>query len=303
VSGVTLGLVLATLAGLSTLLGASVTLFAKTPGPRFMAFTLGLSGGVMIYVSFVELLGSSVATLGVVPANLTFFLGMGLMFLIDVLIPHEYLAEHVCDPPPGLCPQDLSSEEPGSDELGCRRSGRRGRRFDGRGPRGRGAGRRGGLDQQARLLKIGLFVALGIGIHNFPEGMVTLAGALHDPSVGLAIAVAVAIHNIPEGLAVALPILAATGSRRKAFMWAALSGLAEPLGAGLTAAILVPILSPAVLGYALAAVAGIMVFVALDELIPASREYHSGHWAILGIVAGMIVMAMSLGLLTSTIFS
>jgi ZIP family zinc transporter len=293
VSGVGYGLVLATLAGLSTLMGAGVALFLRAPGSRIMAFTLGLSGGVMIYVSFVELLGSSVTAIGFMPANLTFFLGMGVMFLIDVLIPHEYLAEHVCDPPPGLCPETLASEE-----LSCRVPGRRGRRFDGRGPRGRGAERQGGLDQQARLLKIGLFVALGIGIHNFPEGMVTLAGVLHDPSVGLAIAIAVAVHNVPEGLAVAMPILAATGSRRKAFTWAALSGLAEPVGAGVTAAVLVPFLSESLLGYALAAVAGIMVFIALDELIPASRDYHSGHYAILGIVAGMIVMALSLGVLT-----
>jgi ZIP family zinc transporter len=252
--------VLATLAGLSTLIGAGVALFLRAPGSRVMALTLGLSGGVMIYVSFVELLGSSVAAIGFLPANLTFFLGMGVMFLIDTLIPHEYLAEHVCDAP--------------DSRPGC----------------GRG--------EQARLLKIGLFVALGIGIHNFPEGMVTLAGTLHDPSVGLAIAIAVAIHNIPEGLAVAMPILAATGSRRKAFRWAALSGLAEPVGAAVTAAVLVPFLSDALVGYALAAVAGIMVFIALDELIPASREYHSGHYAILGIVAGMVVMALSLGLLT-----
>ena len=251
--GIGLGLVLATLAGLSTLIGASAALLTKAPGPRFMAFTLGLSGGVMIYVSFVELLGSSVAVLGFVPAQVTFFLGMGLMFLIDVLIPHEYLAEHVC------------------------------RTAD---------------ERQARLMKTGLFVALGIGIHNFPEGMVTLAGAFHDPSVGLAIAVAVAIHNIPEGLAVAVPILAATGSRRKAFTWAALSGLAEPVGAGLAAAVLAPILSDRVLGYALAAVAGIMVFVALDELIPVSRDFDRGHWSIFGIIAGMVVMAASLALLT-----
>jgi zinc transporter, ZIP family len=293
VSDVGYGLVLATLAGLSTLIGAGVALFLRAPGSRVMAFTLGLSGGVMLYVSFVELLGSSVTAIGFLPANLTFFLGMGVMFLIDVLIPHEYLAEHVCEPPPGLCLEKLDSEE-----LSCCGPGRGRRRFDGRGPRGRGAGCQDGLDQQARLLKIGLFVALGIGIHNFPEGMVTLAGALHDPSVGLAIAIAVAIHNIPEGLAVAMPILAATGSRRKAFRWAALSGLAEPVGAGLTAAVLVPFLSQTLLGYALAAVAGIMVFIALDELIPASREYHSGHYAILGIVAGMVVMALSLGLLT-----
>lgn len=298
-SGVGLGLVLATLAGLSTLVGASVMLFVRAPGPRVMAFTLGLSGGVMLYVSFVELLASSVAAIGFLPANLTFFLGMGLMFLIDVLIPHEYLTEHVCEPPAGL-----------AAEAAPRGRGGRARRLDGHGPwgiapggaapRGRGHGGRGCLDQQARLLKIGLFVALGIGIHNFPEGMVTLAGALHDPSVGLAIAIAVAIHNIPEGLAVAMPILTSTGSRRKAFTWAALSGLAEPIGAGLTAAVLLPILSDTVLGYALAAVAGIMVFVALDELIPISREYHRGHWAIVGIVAGMIVMTLSLGLLTVT---
>ena len=293
-SGVGYGLVLATLAGLSTLIGAGVALFLRAPGSRVMAVTLGLSGGVMIYVSFVELLGSSVASIGFLPANITFFLGMGVMFLIDILIPHEYLAEHVCEPPPGLCLERTDREG-----FVCRGPGRRGRRFDGHGPRGRGTADRNGFDQQARLLKIGLFVALGIGIHNFPEGMVTLAGALHDPSVGLAIAIAVAIHNIPEGLAVAMPILAATGSRRKAFRWAALSGLAEPVGAGLTAAVLVPFLSEALLGYALAAVAGIMVFIALDELIPASRDYHSGHWAIVGVVAGMIVMALSLGLLTS----
>jgi ZIP family zinc transporter len=128
--------------------------------------------------------------------------------------------------------------------------------------------------------------------------MVTLAGALHNPSVGLAIAIAVAIHNIPEGLAVAMPILAATGSRKKAFTWAALSGLAEPVGAGLAAAVLAPILSNRVLGYALAAVAGIMVFVALDELIPVSRDFDRGHWSIFGIIAGMVVMAASLALLT-----
>jgi ZIP family zinc transporter len=251
--GIGLGLVLATLAGLSTLIGAAVALLARAPGPRFMSFTLGLSGGVMIYVSFVELLGSSVAVLGFLPAQAAFFVGMGLMFLIDALIPHEYLAEHVC------------------------------RTAD---------------EKQARLMKTGLFVALGIGIHNFPEGMVTLAGALHNPSVGLAIAAAVAIHNIPEGLAVAVPILAATGSRRKAFTWAALSGLAEPIGAGLAAAVLAPILSDRVLGYALAAVAGIMVFVALDELIPVSRDFDRGHWSIFGVIAGMVVMAGSLALLT-----
>ncbi|MCX6092275.1 MAG: zinc transporter ZupT [Candidatus Bipolaricaulota bacterium] len=251
--GVGLGLLLATLAGLSTLIGAVVAIRTRTPGPRFMAFTLGLSGGVMVYVSFVELLGGAVDVLGFLPAQAAFFLGMGVMFLIDVAIPHEYLAEHVC-----------RTED----------------------------------ERKAQLMKTGLFVALGIGIHNFPEGMITFTGALHNPSVGFAIATAIAIHNIPEGIAVAVPILAATGSRRKAFTWAALSGLAEPVGAGLAAAVLAPILSDRVLGYALAAVAGIMVFVALDELIPVARDFDRGHWSIVGLIVGMMVMAGSLVLLT-----
>ncbi len=245
-SGMGLGLLLATLAGLSTLLGAAAALIARAPGPRAMAFILGFSGGVMLHVSYVELLGSATAAVGFAAGHVAFFIGMAAMFAIDVLIPHEYFAEH-------------------------RRNG--------------------------GLAKTGLFVALGLGIHNFPEGMVTLAGTLQDPSMGLAIAAAVAIHNIPEGLAVAAPILAATGSRRKAFLWAALSGLAEPAGALVAAGVLLPFLTDRLLGHLLAAVGGIMVFIALDELIPVSRELDGGHWAIVGVVAGMVVMAASLGIL------
>ncbi|MBU0596420.1 ZIP family metal transporter, partial [Candidatus Bipolaricaulota bacterium] len=212
--GFALGLILSTIAGLSTLIGSALGLVTRNPGPRFMALTLGFSAGVMLHVSFVELLQKGVGTVGFAPAHVAFFVGMAVMFVVDVLIPHDYLAEHD-------------------------HSGR--------------------TSHQSALLKTGLFVALGIGIHNFPEGMASFVGALHDPSLGIAIAVAVAIHNIPEGLAVAAPIIAATGSRKKAFLWSALSGLAEPVGAGIAALVLLPILSDALLGYILAGVAGIMV--------------------------------------------
>jgi ZIP family zinc transporter len=243
---------LSTLAGLSTTLGSLMGIFVHKPGPRFMTLTLGFSGGVMILVSFVELLQGGIEAIGFAWAHVAFFGGMVAMFLIDALIPHDYMAEH------------HHTEE---DE------------------------------RKGRLLKTGLFVALGIGIHNFPEGMAAFAGALEDPSLGIAIAIAIAIHNIPEGLAVSAPVYAATGSRAKAFWWSFLSGVAEPVGAGLAALVLMPFLSEAVLGFVLAAVAGIMVFISLDELVPIARSFGEEHLSIVGVGVGMVVMALSLWML------
>ncbi len=249
---VAVALALTTVAGLSTTIGAVLGIFVKEPGPRFMALTLGFSGGVMVLVSFVELLAGGIEAIGFGPAHVAFFAGMLGMFLIDFLIPHEYMAEH-----------DRTGEAGTKD----------------------------------KLLKTGLLVALGIGIHNFPEGMATFAGTLQDLSVGVAIAVAIAIHNIPEGLAVSAPIFAATGSRRKAFLWSFLSGLAEPAGAAVAALVLLPFLNDVVLGMMLAVVAGIMVFIALDELVPVARSFGQEHLSILGVVIGMAVMAASLWML------
>jgi ZIP family zinc transporter len=242
-------LLLSTLAGLSTTLGGLLSIFVRKPSPRFMTLTLGFSGGVMILVSFVELLQGGIDAIGFAPAHLAFFGGMVAMFLIDALIPHDYMAEH------------HRTEEEG------------------------------------QLLKTGLFVALGIGIHNFPEGMASFAGTLEDPALGIAIAVAIALHNIPEGLAVSTPVYAATGSRAKAFWWSFLSGVAEPIGAGLAALVLMPFLNETMLGFVLAAVAGIMVFISLDELVPVARSLGEEHLSIVGIVAGMMVMALSLWML------
>lgn len=244
-------LLLSALAGLSTTVGSLLGLFFQT-SPRLMTLTMGFSGGVMILVSFVELLAQGIESIGFGPAHLAFFGGMGVMFLVDVLIPHDYMAER------------HHAEEGEPDK---------------------------------RLLKTGLLVALGIGIHNFPEGMASFAGALEDPSVGIAIAVAIAIHNIPEGLAVSAPVYAATGNRSKAFLWSFLSGVAEPIGAALAALVLLPFLNEAVLGYVLAAVAGIMVFISIDELVPISRTFGEEHLSIVGIIAGMVVMALSLWML------
>lgn len=274
-------LLLSALAGLSTTIGSLLALFVRKPGSRLMTLTLGFSGGVMILVSFVELLPGGIDALGFAPANLAFFGGMVAMFLIDALIPHDYMAEH------------HHTETENSQDTPLRQP------FDGVYPEQSRRAQDKAQDAalKSRLLKAGLFVALGLGIHNFPEGMATFATSLSDPQLGIAITVAIAFHNIPEGLAVSAPVYAATGSRGKAFWWSFLSGVAEPVGALLAAAVLMPFLNEAVLGGLLSVVAGIMVFISIDELLPVSRAYGEEHLSIVGIVGGMVVMAASLWML------
>jgi ZIP family zinc transporter len=247
-------MLLTTLAGLSTTIGSVIAIFFRAPGPKFMSFTLGFSSGVMILVSFVELLQGGIDSVGFSTAHVAFFLGIAAMFTIDFFVPHTYILEAT-------------------------------------GSTGDTA------DNAEKLRKASFFVALGIAIHNFPEGMVTFAGTLKDIDVGIALAVAVAVHNIPEGIAVAVPVYAVTRSAAKAFKWSFLSGLSEPVGALMAALILLPILSEAVLGWMLCLVAGFMVYISFDELLPVAHSYGYEHLPILGVVSGMIVMALSLALL------
>ena len=263
-------LALTTLAGLSTTLGSIIAVFYREPGPRQMAFILGFSAGVMVLVSFVELLGQGIEMLGFSMAHVAFFVGMVAMFVIDLTLPHSYILEthEVEDGAAANAPGDAAETSPGPSHA------------------------------SPRLKKTAVFVAIGIAIHNFPEGMVTLAGTLKDVDVGIALAVAVAIHNVPEGIAVAVPVYAATRSAKKAFTWSFLSGVSEPVGAALAALVLMPFLSDAVLGWMLSMVAGFMVFISLDELLPLANSYRgSEHVAIAGVTLGMVVMAISLALL------
>jgi len=244
-------LLLTTGAGLSTTIGSLIALSVKKPGPKFMGFTLGFSAGVMVLVSFMELLQDSIETIGFESAYVGFFLGMGTFFLIDLIVPHDYIGQHD----------------------------------------------HGKIHSSSRLMRTGLLLAFGIGIHNFPEGMATFIGAMDNIKLGIAIAVAIAIHNIPEGLAVSVPIYAATGSRKKAFLWSFLSGVSEPVGAGIAGLILLPFLTPALLGWVLAFVAGIMVAISIDELVPVAKSYDIEHTPIIGVIAGMFIMVLSLKLL------
>ena len=273
-----LALLLPVLAGLSTVLGSLLTVFLCKPGPRFMSFMMGFSGGVMVLVSFGELLQEGIVETGFALAYLAFFGGMAAMFLIDALIPHIHMGER----------HDAGPQLRAALMPAPRAHGHHGRPQEAVG---------GDRVPRGRLLKTGLLVALGIGVHNFPEGITSFAGTLHDPALGISIAIAIGLHNIPEGIAVSTPVYAATGSRAKALLWSTLSGLAEPVGALLAAAFLLPFLNATVLGLTLAAVAGIMVFISLDELIPVASSFGEEHLSILGVMAGMAVMALSLAML------
>jgi zinc transporter, ZIP family len=143
-------------------------------------------------------------------------------------------------------------------------------------------------------MRTGLFTAMAIAIHNFPEGIGIFATSLSDIKLGVMIAIAVAIHNIPEGIAVSVPIFYATGNRNKAFLYSFLSGLSEPIGAILAFLILMPFLSEVFVASLLASVAGIMVYISVDEIIPTAHRAGRAHAVILGLVLGMFIMAISL---------
>lgn len=258
------------IAGLSTGIGSLMVLLTRKTNNRILSLSLGFSAGFMIYVSMIELFQEARHSLVLAMGNdlgewatiLSFFGGMLLIAVIDRLVPsveNPHEARHIEDVQGNGVPPACRSE---------------------------------------RLMRVGFMSALAIAIHNFPEGIATFATALHNPRVGAVIALAVAIHNIPEGIAVSIPIYCATGSRRKAFYLSFLSGLSEPVGALLGFLLLFAFLNDLTLGVVNAMVAGIMVFISLDELLPTAREYGSPHYSVYGLIGGMFMMAVSLKLLT-----
>lgn len=267
-------LLITTLAGLSTGIGSAIAYFIRKPKYSHLAVMMGFSAGVMVYISFAELLKTAIDEVGFGMANIGFFAGIVLIAVVDLLVPHEYEEERVENTHPAVVSRNKSREQ---SEAGL--------------PSSTGG-------RSSVLMRAGLFTALGIAIHNFPEGLVTFSSvATGDVALGLAVAIAIAIHNIPEGIAVSVPIFYATGNRRRAFLISFSSGLAEPVGALIGYAILLPFLTPTLLSTLLAFVAGIMVYISLDELLPLAHRYGREHLVIGGVGAGMLVMAASLYLL------
>lgn len=251
-------------AGLSTGIGSTLAFLSKSMNTRYLAGALGFSSGVMIYVSLIEIFPKAKASLSLVLPDsqayilttAAFFAGIAVAAVIDKLVP-SFENPHE--------PRDIEE----MDKMVI-------------------------LTRNRKLLKVGMFSAVAIAIHNLPEGLATFTGALKDPALGLSIAVAIAIHNIPEGIAISVPMYFATGSKKKAFTLSFLSGLAEPVGAVIGYFLLSYLFNDYVFGIVFASVAGIMVFISLDELLPTAEKYGEHHIAIYGLISGMAVMALSL---------
>lgn len=247
------------LAGLSTGIGSCIAFLTKHTNKKFLSISLGFSAGVMIYVSMIEIFVKAkdllTVQLGLKMGNfITVVSFFGGMLLIALIDK--------------VIPEEENPHEVKSVE---------------------------DVDKKSKkLMRMGLMSAIAIAIHNFPEGLATFVSALQDPSIAVPIVVAIALHNIPEGIAVSVPIYHATGSKSKAFRYSFLSGLAEPLGAFIGYMLLMPIMNDMVSGILFGFVAGIMVFISFDELLPSAKEYGNHHLSLYGLISGMIVMAVSL---------
>jgi ZIP family zinc transporter len=254
-----MAMLLTTFAGLSTCIGALIAFSRKKTDTRFLTVSMGFSAGVMIYVAFVELLQESITSLETTQGEAGHWMAVGSFFAGVFLI--------------GIIDKLIPNFENPHEFHEISESERV--RF-------------------RKLLRTGFLTAIVLAIHNLPEGIATFASSMKDISLGVPIAIAIAIHNIPEGIAVATPIYHATGKKRKAFLYTLLSGVAEPIGALIGYQFLTLILDDTVFGLLFGSIAGIMVFVALDQLLPAAEEYGEHHLAIYGLVGGMMVMALSL---------
>jgi ZIP family zinc transporter len=242
-------LLLTFIAGLSTVIGSFVIFFVKREKDGYLSVAMGFAAGVMIFISLTELLPESIGKIGYIPAIISFFVGIIVIYLIDIFIPHSYEQENACDP---------------------------------------------NAKTKCDLKRCGILVAIGIAIHNFPEGIAVFFSSLINIKLGLSIGLAIALHNIPEVIAVAMPIYYATNSKRKAFMYSFFSGMAEPLGAIIAFLFLRSFLNEMMLYIIIAAVAGIMVFICFDELLPHAFKQKNNHLTIAGVFLGMAVVAISL---------
>jgi zinc transporter, ZIP family len=252
------------MAGLSTGIGSLLAYLTHHTKRNLLSITLGFSAGVMIFISFVELYGQA-------QASLTAFYGKmaggavtaisffaGMMLIAIIdFFIPSYENPHEAGLVEDMMPSNVSPQ----------------------------------------LHRLGILTAFAIGIHNFPEGIATFFAALTDKTVGISIAVAIALHNIPEGISISIPIYFATGSRRKALWYSFLSGISEPVGALVGYFILRPFVTNQMMGIIFAGVAGIMVFISLDQLVPHAKKYSSGHQSVYGLISGMVVMAVTLILL------
>ena len=283
-----IALLLTLFAGMATGIGGAIIMFVKKFSPKYLCATLGFSAGVMILISLVELFQEAREVLslefgdklGLLYTLLSFFGGMAIIALIDNFVPKENNPHEV----------NSMTIQVHEEAVGERKA------ILSFGEEDPAAGKGNSVpdNKSGKLLRLGILSSLVIAVHNFPEGLATFISAIENPELGASIAFAIALHNLPEGIAVAIPIYYATHKRGKAVGYATLSGIAEPLGGVLGYIVLRSILTPSLLACVLALVAGIMVYISLDELLPTAENYGEHHIAIIGVISGMVFMSFGL---------
>ncbi|MCD8497546.1 MAG: zinc transporter ZupT [Alphaproteobacteria bacterium] len=245
-------------AGLATVAG-SLLVFTAPPNPRLLAFGLAFAGGAMVYVSLAEILQKSIIAFDTAWGEPWGFTGGTLAFLGGLCLI-ALIDLLIPNPHTKLSVDEMEASQKSQDYI----------------------------------KRVGLMAALAITAHNFPEGLATFFAMLDSPELGLPLAVAIALHNIPEGISIAVPVYVATNNKGLAIGASFLSGLAEPVGAAIGYGLLAPFLSDAVFGAVFGIIAGVMVFLALDELLPAAKRYAQGHETVYGLISGMAILAVSL---------
>jgi len=255
-------LLLTVLAGLSTVVGGCFTFFIKRTNIKALSIGLGFSAGVMIYLSFTEILkNANIMLIQYFPNNSEWMVFLGFAFGIVVAVLIDYfIPDHI--------EEDLFCDKTEEGEAKCLHS--------------------------HKIKRAGLLTAIAITVHNFPEGMATFFVSTQSLTLGIPVAIAIALHNIPEGIAVALPIYHATGKKRTAIWYSFLSGISEPIGAIFGLFILHTFLPVTAIGFLFAAVAGIMIYISFDTLLPLSRDYGDGHYSVFGIMSGFLFIWASL---------
>jgi len=256
-------LLITCISGLATGIGSLASLLLKDIKRKHLSIAMGFAAGVMLYIAFAELLEESIDYTSFGEANLAFFGGILFLMIVDFLLPHTYLAERILE-------NNNNKDQKEAGE-GAEKS-----------------------EEKKEVLSAGLMTAIGIALHNFPEGIIVFISAVHDIRLGIVLAIAIALHNIPEGFSIGIPIFYATNDKKKTFGYSLAAGLAEPLGALAVMLLFGAYLTDYVVHLSLGFVAGIMVFISFDELLPLCFKTKNSHSVVMGIIGGMMVMFITL---------
>ncbi|KNA05963.1 hypothetical protein SOVF_185520 [Spinacia oleracea] len=262
-SQVLVALALSLVGGLSTSLGALFVVLSDAPNLKMLGLLQGFAAGLMLSISFFDLAHNAINSIGFLKGNIWFFSGVIFFAIIANFIPEPSLA-----PTSNVkSKKRANGEDKGKDLM---------------------------KKHRRQVMYSGIITAIGISLHNFPEGMAVFLGSMKGLRVGLNLALAIALHNIPEGVAVALPVYFATQSKWQAFKIASLSGLAEPLGVIIVAYLFPTSLNPEILDGLLGAVGGVMAFLTLHEMLPLAFDYAGQKQAVKAVFFGMAFMSASL---------